>query len=82
MISEEEKRKPLTLKLVRWCGMKLYKGALIYDGLEGEVQYYDNKFHYCKNNKAVKTLETVNDLLEIVLPIANAKIAKRNKERS
>lgn len=82
MITDEQKRKPLTLQSVRWCGLKIHKGALIYEGLEGEVQYYDKKFHYCKNNTAIKTLETVGDLLDLVMPIANAKIQERRKARN
>ena len=68
---------PLTLSHCQWLGLKNVNGALVREGMKGEVQF-DGKFHYCENNVAVKTLHTCKDLNDIVIPIANAEIAKRN----
>jgi len=69
----------LTLQHCQWLGLKNENGALIRKGMKGEVQYYDGKFHYCEENKALKTLHTCKDLNDIVIPIANAEIAERNR---
>lgn len=69
----------LTIKHIQWLGMTNHNGAFIRKGLEGEVQYYDNGFHYCIDNKAVKALRTEKDLNDLIIPIANAEIDIRNK---
>ena len=75
-IGEDE---PLTLQHCQWLGLKNENGALVRKGMKGEVRYYDSKFHYCENNTVIKTLHTCKDLNDIVIPIANAEIAERNK---
>jgi len=72
---------PLTIQHCYWLGLKNENGALIRKGMKGEVQFYDGMFHYCEDNKAVKTLHICKDLNDIVIPIANAEIAERNRKR-
>lgn len=71
---------PLTIEHIKWLGMKNENGAFVREGLEGEVQYYDGAFHYCVSNKEVKELKTEKDLNDLIIPIANAEIAVRNKK--
>lgn len=70
---------PLTMSHCLWAGLKNENGRLVRKGMKGEVQYYDNKFHYCENNRTIKILQTKKDLNDIVLPIANAEIRERNR---
>ncbi len=70
---------PLTLQHCQWLGLKNENGALVRKGMKGEVQYFAGKFHYCEGNKTTKTLHTRKDLNDIVIPIANAEIAERNR---
>ena len=72
--------KPLTLEHCRWLGLKNENGALIMDGMKGEVQYSDGKFYYREDNRALKTLDTCKDLNDIVIPILNAGIRERNEQ--
>lgn len=69
---------PLTLKHCTWLGLENINGALTRKGMNGEVQFRDNKFYYCENNVVKKTLNTCKDLNDIVIPIANTEIAERN----
>ncbi|WP_372938805.1 hypothetical protein [Seonamhaeicola sp.] len=71
---------PLTLEYCSYLGLTNKNGALVRKGLDGEIQYYDSKFHLSKNNATVKTLHTRKDLNDIIIPIANAEIAERNKK--
>ena len=61
-----------------WWGFENHNGALVRKNLEGEIQYSDGKYYYCKENKVIKELVIRKDLDEIVLPVANAEIAERN----
>jgi hypothetical protein len=73
---------PLTLSHCKWLGLKNENGALVRKGMKGEVQFRDGKFYYCENNVVVKTLNICKDLNDIVIPIANAEIAERNRKRA
>lgn len=70
---------PLTIQHCNWLGLKNENGALVRKGMKGKVQFYNGKFHYCEDNKVIKTLHTCKDLNDIVIPICNAEIAERNR---
>ncbi len=70
---------PLTMQHCAWLGLKNKDGALARKGMTGIVQYSGGCFYYCENDVVVKTLVTKKDLNDIVIPIANAEIAERNR---
>lgn len=72
-----KENEPLTLEYCYFLGLVNQRGSLVRSGMKGEVQYYDNKFHYCEDGKALKTLHTRKDLNDIVIPIANTEMAER-----
>jgi len=67
-ITENE---PLTLDYCYYWRIKNINGALIRDGMKGEIQHVNNEFFYCENNIAIKQLKTKKDLNDIIIPIAN-----------
>lgn len=71
--------KPLDLSYIKWLGFKSDAGSLVSDDIPGRIEFINNKWHYClENNKSEKLLNVRKDLLDIVLPIKNKKIAERN----
>jgi hypothetical protein len=62
--SENEK---LTLGHLTWMGFINLNGAMVKDGFEGEVQYVNGNFWYCKGNEAIKKLEINKDINDIYL---------------
>ena len=58
---------PISLIHFNWLGFKNVKGALIKDGFDGEIQFYDGNFWYCKDNKAIKKIVINKDIDEIYL---------------
>jgi hypothetical protein len=74
-INENE---PLTISHILWLGFKNLNGAFERKNVPGEIQYVSGEFHYSVENKSVKHLKIKKDLNDIVIPIANKEIAKRN----
>jgi hypothetical protein len=58
---------PIELSHFIWLGFKNHNGALIKDGFDGEVQFYDGNFWYCKDDKAVKKILINKDIDDIYL---------------
>ena len=52
----------ITLAHFQWLGFKNVNGALIKDGFDGEIQFYDGCFHLCRNNQAVKKILINKDI--------------------
>jgi hypothetical protein len=57
----------VTIKHFEWLGFKNVNGALVKDGLDGEIQFYDGNFWYSKDNVAVKKIVTEKDINDIYL---------------
>lgn len=71
----------LTIKHIKSLGLKNVNGAFHLKEMKGEVQYYDGAFHYCEGNKSLKELKTEKDLNDIVIPILNTEIQRRNASK-
>ncbi len=58
---------PITLSHFEWLGFKNVNGALVKDGFDGEIQFYDGNFWYAKDNVAVKKIVLNEDIDDIYL---------------
>lgn len=68
----------LTINHLNWLGLKNENGAMVYNGLNGRVEYVDGEFHYSVGNSSVKHLKTEKDANDLVIPIKNKLIGERN----
>lgn len=58
---------PVSLSHFHWLGFKNLNGALVKDGFEGEIQFTNGSFYYCKNNIAIKKIILQKDINDIYL---------------
>lgn len=64
--SQTENNK-VTTKHFEWLGFKNINGSFQKEGFNGEIQFYDNNFWFCQDNKAVKKIEIEKDINDIYL---------------
>jgi hypothetical protein len=50
-----------------WLGFKNVNGALVKEGFNGEIQFYDGNYWFCQNNKAIKKIVLNEDIDKIYL---------------
>ena len=73
--TENEK---ITIEYIQWLGFENTNGAFTREGF-AEIQYHHESFWYCEG-KNHKELLIEKDLSDIVIPVLNAEIQKRNRE--
>jgi hypothetical protein len=57
----------IELKHFAWLGFKNVNGALVKDGFNGEIQFYDGNYWYCKDNVGIKKILLNEDIDQIYL---------------
>ena len=80
MDTTKTEKDPLTIEHISWLGLTNKQGAFVREGLNGEVQYIDKRFYYCEKNEIVKELNTEKDLNDLIIPILNKELQKRNEK--
>lgn len=68
----------ITLSHIEWLGFYPSKDGLVRKNLEGQVKEINGEYHYYVNNKHIKRLRIRKDLNDIVAPISNEELRKRN----
>lgn len=58
---------PITISHFNWLGFKNVNGALVKEDFDGEIQFHNNNFWYCKDNEAIKKIVICKDIDEIYL---------------
>lgn len=60
-------KEKITQSHFEWLGFKNVNGALVKDGFDGEIQFYNGNYWYCKDNKGIKKIVLNEDIDEIYL---------------
>ena len=58
---------PISLRHFEWLGFRNHNGALVKEGFDGEIQFTNGNFWYCKDNNAVKKIVICKDIDDIYL---------------
>jgi len=70
----------ITKDYISYWGFKNVNGIYIRNGVAGWISKQGEKFFYKKSSMQQLELVICRDLLNIVLPVASAEIAERNRK--